>query len=47
MFSQGPYFLKLVFKNYFLFFNLKTVLKTNFKKHGQTGLCFPFIFKKQ
>ena len=34
-------FYKLVFKNYFLFFNLKT----SFKKHGQTDLCFPFIFK--
>ena len=33
--------MKLIFKNYFLFFNLKTVFKSKFKKkYGQKNYIF-------
>ena len=39
-------FLKFVFKNYFLFFNLKKVFKNKFKKTWSNDLMFFFYFLK-
>ena len=39
--------IKGMFKNYFLFFNLKTDFKTSFEKYDKTGLCFLLVFKNR
>ena len=38
---------KSYFKNYFLFFDLKTIFKNKFEKHDQIGSYFLFIFKSR